>query len=134
MIYVFLLRIYYIILCYIILVTFCLYCVCTALIPTASKAYENQYGTWCWFSNDNLGHWMEIFCYFIWFVLTIVIILLLYCRIFYYFTANTSKDIPTIDRLLWFPMGFFLVWSIVAFQNTWDISNLNSSCYVIYIF
>eukprot|EP01083_Nonionella_stella_P186162 680860_1 len=93
-----------------------------ALIPTAGGFYENTLG-WCFIETSKTGVLLRLFCYYLWTVIVCILICILYIRIYRYIEASGIKweEIPTVQRLLWYPLIFFCCWFWALLRRAWNV-------------
>jgi len=93
-----------------------------ALIPVATGYYSNTV-SWCFIDSSNIGILLRFFCYYLWCIMAWIVAVVLYFRIWRYMTQNKVDlwSLPTVSRLLYYPLIFFFCWFWSLFRRTYNV-------------
>ena len=102
---------------------FCwLFAFLNAIIPSAGGYYGNTAG-WCFIDHSDTGILLRLFCYYLWVVIVWFIIVICYAQIWRYIKRNNVNlsQIPTVSKLLFYPMIFFVCWFWSLLRRAWNV-------------
>ena len=97
-----------------------------AIIPSAGGFYANT-SAWCFIEQSEAGIILRLFCYYLWVVLVWFIIIYCYLRIWKYIKQNNIElsSIPTVSKLLYYPLIFFFCWFWSLLRRAWNVFSIN---------